>query len=115
MITATQVMLRSVAMRRWLLAAAMFGAVPGAQAADLPDLPVLRGGLTEGLTTSRVNWQGFYAGGQAGYGSSNENFRGSTSTMTSAVLANTLIESEMGVSRWNVGLGKQSVHSKGYG
>lgn len=56
-------------MRRFLLAAAMFGAVCGAQAADMPDLPVLRGAFTDGLTTAKVNWQGVYIGGQAAYGS----------------------------------------------
>jgi opacity protein-like surface antigen len=58
-------------MRRFLLAAVMFGAGSVAQAADMPDLPILRGAFTEGLTTSRVNWQGVYIGGQAAYGSIN--------------------------------------------
>ena len=35
-------------MRRILLAAVMLGAVSGAQAADLPELPILRGGLPTG-------------------------------------------------------------------
>jgi outer membrane immunogenic protein len=56
-------------MRRFLLVAVMFGAVSGAQAADLPDLPILRGAFTDGLTSSRVIWQGGYIGGQASYGS----------------------------------------------
>ena len=49
-------------MRRFLLAAVMFGAVSGAQAADLPDFPVLRG--SQGLSTPTRNWDGWYAGGQ---------------------------------------------------
>src|SRR5262245_27997992 len=56
-------------MRRLLLVAAMCGAVGTARAADMPDLPILRGGLTEGLSTTNVNWQGFYGGGQVSYGS----------------------------------------------
>jgi outer membrane immunogenic protein len=56
-------------MRRLLLAAMMFGAVSGARAADMPDLPILRGSYTDGLTSSRVNWQGYYVGGQADYSS----------------------------------------------
>jgi outer membrane immunogenic protein len=56
-------------MRRFLLVAVMFGAVSGAQAADLPDLPILRGAFTDGLIPSRVIWQGGYIGGQASYGS----------------------------------------------
>lgn len=102
-------------MRRFLLAAMMFGAVSGAYAADMPDFPALRGGFTDGLRARPVNWQGFYVGGQAGYGSSDENFNGSTSTMIGALLANTSIESEMGVSRWNLGLGKESARTTGYG
>lgn len=53
-------------MRRFLLAVVMCGAVSGAQAADLPDFPALRGGFGP---TSRVNWQGWYVGGQVSYGS----------------------------------------------
>src|SRR5712691_13529837 len=59
----------SVAMRRVLLAAAMLGAAAGAQAADMPDLPILRGAFTEGPTAAPVNWQGYYIGGQGSYGS----------------------------------------------
>jgi len=47
-------------MRRFVLAAVMFGAASGAWAADMPDVPVLRGAFTEGLSTSKVNWQGYY-------------------------------------------------------
>jgi outer membrane immunogenic protein len=102
-------------MRRFLLAAVMFGAASGAHAADLPDLPILRGAYTDGLTTSRVNWQGFYIGGQAGYGSSDEHFNnGSMSNMLAALLANNVIQ-QMGVSQWNLGLGGNSSRSSAYG
>ncbi|SFK25081.1 outer membrane beta-barrel protein [Bradyrhizobium sp. Gha] len=102
-------------MRRLLVAAVMLGSVSAAHAADMPDLPVLRGGFTDGLSDARPNWQGSYIGAQAGYGSSDENFNGSTSNMMAALLADTLIESEMGVSQWNLGLGKASRRSTGYG
>jgi outer membrane immunogenic protein len=102
-------------MRGLLLAAAIFGAAQGAHAADMPDLPILRGAVSDGLTSSRVNWQGFYIGGQAGYGSSDENFNGSTSNMIAALLANSNIEAEMGVSQWNLGLGKESKRTSGFG
>lgn len=52
-------------MRGLLLAVAMFGAVSGAQAADMPDF--LRGSLPAG-PSPRVSWQGYYVGGQAAYG-----------------------------------------------
>ena len=74
-------------MRRLLLAAAMLGTVSAAHAADMPDLPILRGSFTDGLSKSGVNWQGSYIGAQGGYGSSDENFRGSTSNMMAALLA----------------------------
>jgi len=53
-------------MRRLLLAAAMLGTASGTQAADLP---FLRGSFTDGLTTTKVFWQGYYLGGQLAYGS----------------------------------------------
>jgi opacity protein-like surface antigen len=93
----------------------MFGAVSGARAADLSDLPILRGAFTEGLSNAKVNWQGYYVGGQAGYGSSDENFNGSTANMAQALLADTLIDASMQVSQWNLGLGKNSARSSAYG
>ncbi|WP_439359898.1 outer membrane protein [Bradyrhizobium sp. DASA03007] len=102
-------------MRRLMVAAAMLGTVSAAHAADMPDLPILRGSFTDGLSTSTVNWQGSYIGAQAGYGSSDENFNGSTSNMMASLLADTLIESSMGVSQWNLGLGKASQRTTGYG
>jgi outer membrane immunogenic protein len=102
-------------MRRLWLVAAVLGSATAAHAADMPDLPVLRGALTDGLSSARPNWQGSYIGGQAGYGSSDENFSGSTSNMMSALLADTLIQSAMGVSQWNLGLGKASQRTTGYG
>ena len=56
-------------MRRFLLVALICGAASVARAADMPDLPFLRGSFTDGLTSARVNWQGYYIGGQASYGS----------------------------------------------
>jgi len=62
-------------MRGHLIIAMMFVAASGAQAADMPDFPPLRG--SQGLTTTAVNWQGWYIGGQGGYGSSDANLSGS--------------------------------------
>jgi outer membrane immunogenic protein len=98
-------------MRRFLLAAMMFGATAGAHAADMPDF--LRGSLPAGPPAT-VNWRGFYVGGQYGYGSSDENFTGSTSNMLAALLQNNVIQ-EMGVSQWNLGLGKDSARSSAFG
>src|SRR5438874_12333916 len=104
----------SVAMRRLVLAAAMFGMACGAQAADMPDLPILRGSYVEELTTTRVNWRGFYVGGQAGYGSSDEKFTGSNANMLAALLDHNVIQ-EMQVPQWNLGLGGQSARTSAYG
>src|SRR5438093_10943070 len=81
-------------MRRFLLAAMMLGAPAGAQAADMPDLPILRGGFTERPTT--VNWQGYYIGGQGGYGSSDEDFGRfpSAGPLMAALLACTTCEDQ---------------------
>jgi opacity protein-like surface antigen len=101
-------------MRRLLLAAVMFGAASSAQAADMPDLPILRGAYTDGLTTARVNWQGVYVGGQGGLGTSDMNFTGATKSVAAHLLANTTIEAAGGVSSWPIG-GKVSVHGNGVG
>ena len=98
-------------MRGFLLAAVMFGAASGAQAADMPDF--LRGSLPAGPAPT-VNWQGYYIGAQAGYGSSDENLSGSNATMLAALLDHNVIE-EMQVSQWNLGLGKRSARSSAFG
>jgi outer membrane immunogenic protein len=102
-------------MRRFVLAALMFGVACGAHAADLSDLPILRGSFIDGPGAPSVNWQGYYIGAQGGYGASDENFNGSTSDMIAALLADTTIESEMGVSQWNLGLGKASARTSAFG
>src|SRR3569833_3843623 len=102
-------------MRSLVLAVVMSCAVSAAHAADLPDLPILRGGLTEGLSTSRVNWEGYYVGAQGGYGSSDEKFSGSNQTMAAALLANTDIESAYAVSSWPLPFGKTAGQTSAYG
>ena len=56
-------------MRRFVLATAMMGMAFGAQAADMPDQPVLRGSLSP-AGPRVVNWAGFYVGGQVDYNAS---------------------------------------------
>ncbi len=102
-------------MRRLILAAILAGVVSGAQAADLPDLPVLRGPISEGLMGPRpVYWQGFYVGGQAATGVSDMNFTGATREITARLLTGTAIESEGAVSSWPL-LGKESRSKYGFG
>ena len=100
-----------VAMRGIVLAVAMLAAGSGAHAADMPDY--LRGSLPAGPSPI-VNWRGFYIGGQAGYGSSDEKFAGSNSNMLAALLDHNVIQ-EMQVSQWNLGLGGQSARSSAFG
>jgi outer membrane immunogenic protein len=102
-------------MRRLVVVVALTtGAVSGAHAADLSDLPILRGSFSEGLSASHVNWEGFYAGGQGGYGSSDENFNGSTTNMIATLVDSNVIQ-QMSVAQWNLGLGKESARSSSYG
>ena len=79
----------------------------GAQAADMPDLPILRGSFTEGLSSTHVNWQGFYVGGQAAYGSSDENFSRLDSNMLEAC-STTSSSSRWGSRRWNFAWARQT-------
>jgi opacity protein-like surface antigen len=99
-------------MRRLVVAMMVAGTAQAAQAADLPDFSALRGPV--GISRGVVNWQGFYAGGQAGIGSSDMNFSGATSDLASQLLWGTTIEAEGHVSDWPV-LGKKSQQSHGFG
>lgn len=102
-------------MRRLILAAILAGVVSGAQAADMPDIPILRGAMSEGLMSPRpVYWQGFYVGGQVATGVSDMNFRGATTDVAARLLSGTALENEGGVSRWPV-LGKESRSTTGFG
>jgi outer membrane immunogenic protein len=101
-------------MRRFLLSVVMCVAVSAAQAADLSDLPILRGAYTDGLTTTRVNWQGVYVGGQGGIGTSEMNFSGVTQQLASRLLVNTAVENFGGIAELPLG-GKTAVHGNGVG
>jgi opacity protein-like surface antigen len=94
------------------MTAALLVMAQSAQAADLSDLPILRGPLTDGL--SRTNWQGYYIGAQAGTGQSDMNFTGATRDITAHLLANTAMENTASVSSWPL-LGKSSQTGNAYG
>jgi len=100
-------------MRRLAVAMMVAGVAQAAQAADLPDFSALRGPV--GISRGVVNWQGFYAGGQAGYGSADMNFSSSNSAMIAQLLANTNIENEMNVSSWPLLGGKTNTHQSQVG
>jgi outer membrane immunogenic protein len=99
----------SVAMRRLVLTVVMLGAVSGAQAADWSDLPILRG--TQGLTTARTTWQGYYVGGQASYGLANMNFAHANDGIAEGLMPYSPVKSLTGLPV----LGKSSNPNTGFG
>ncbi|MCB1411795.1 MAG: porin family protein [Xanthobacteraceae bacterium] len=100
-------------MRKLVMAAILvFGTVQGTQAADLP---ILRGALSDSYGPRVVNWQGYYIGGQAGYGSADMDFSRSNSGQIARLLDNTVIESGMSVSQWPIGIGKESIRHEAFG
>jgi len=97
-------------MRKYLVAATIWGAASAAHAADLPDLPVLRGSFTDGLSTSRTNWSGFYVGGQGDYGALTANIP----PAVNADLQASYTSGTSNVYRW-VDLGQAKGTTSGYG
>jgi outer membrane immunogenic protein len=97
-------------MRRLLLAAMMFGAASGAQAADMPDF--LHGSLTPGPSAPTRNWDGWYAGGQIGYSSAEIDFGHATKTLTNFMLRNTVLQEP--VEQWAL-LSKNHAQGTGFG
>lgn len=99
-------------MRRLMLAAAMLGTVSAAHAADMPDLPILRGGFTDGLSKSSVNWDGFYVGGQFGFATTEMDFSRAPKSMTDFMLRDSILQAPVG--GWSL-LPKNHVQSTGFG
>jgi opacity protein-like surface antigen len=104
-------------MRRIVVAMMVAMAAGSAQAADLPDLtdlPILRGGFRDGLSTRSARWQGFYVGAQAGYGSADMNFAGSNDELIARALGpnNILLDVATSVSQAH---GKVSVRQTTFG
>lgn len=76
-------------MRRLFLAAVMFGAATGAQAADMPDF--LRGTLPATSTPTR-NWDGWYVGGQVGQSWTNTDYGRTVVSMTNSLFRSTTLQ-----------------------
>jgi outer membrane immunogenic protein len=96
-------------MRRLLLAAMVFGAASGAQAADMSDF--LRGSLGSSSTPTR-NWDGWYVGGQIGYSSANIDFSHASKTLTNFTLRNSVLQTP--VEQWAL-LSKNPAQTTGFG
>jgi outer membrane immunogenic protein len=101
-------------MRGLLLTAVMFGVVTTAQAADLSDLPILRGSFSDGLTRGSVNWAGVYIGGQVTHGAADMNFTNSGQDLLAKVLNNVDLETQFDISKWPL-LSTAHMQSSGYG
>jgi outer membrane immunogenic protein len=97
-----------VAMRRLVLAAVTFGAVSGAQAADMPDF--LRGSIATAPVTR--NWDGWYVGGQVGYTSADIDFSHAPKTLTNFMLGNSVLQEP--VSQW-AALSENHAQATGFG
>ena len=101
-------------MRRFLLVAVMYGAASVAQAADMPDLPFLRGSFTDGLSTATVNWGGGYIGGHVSHGAADMDFTNSGKDLLEKLLNNVDLEAQFNISQWPLA-GKAHMQSSGYG
>jgi outer membrane immunogenic protein len=101
-------------MRRYLVAAVMCGVIGSAEAADMPDLPILRGGLSDGLSSSSVNWQGGYIGGHVAHGAADMDFTNSGQDLLAKLLNNVDLESQFNISKWPL-LGKAHMQNSGFG
>jgi opacity protein-like surface antigen len=111
MIDASSELRWSVAMRRFLLAAVMYGTASIAQAADMP---FLRGSFTDGLSTGTVNWQGAYFGAHASYGAADMDFTNSGQDLLAKLLNNVDVQAQFNISSWPL---QSTAHmqSSGYG
>jgi opacity protein-like surface antigen len=96
-----------------LLAVAICGAaMSGSHAADLADLPILRGPV--GLSSSRTNWAGVYFGGQAARGVADMDFTNSGQDLLAKLLNNVDLEQQFNISKWPL-LGKSHASGTGFG
>jgi len=96
-------------MRRFVLATAMVGMAFGAEAADMPDLPVLRGSM---ISMPTRTWDGWYVGGQASYSAVGADFSKSIVGLTNFIFRDSVLQqptSEFGL------LPKTTTQGTGFG
>lgn len=96
-------------MRRFVLATAMVGMAFGAEAADMPDLPILRGSM---VSAPARTWDGWYVGGQASYTAMDANFSKSIVGLTNFIFRDSVLQqptSEFGL------LPKTTTQGTGFG
>ncbi|MBY0380938.1 MAG: outer membrane beta-barrel protein [Xanthobacteraceae bacterium] len=99
-------------MRRVVVATLLAGLAQTAHAADLPDFGALRGPV--GYQSNVVNWQGYYVGGQASYGSADIGLKNAVKNLLGQQLNNVDLQSQFGISNWPL-LGDASNQGSGFG
>ncbi len=99
-------------MRRLVLATAMFGMAFGAQAADMPDVPILRGSMAPTLSRTSTNWDGWYAGGQGSYSAVQADFTKSVVGLTNFVFRDSVLQQP--TSQFTL-LSKTNTQANGFG
>jgi opacity protein-like surface antigen len=92
----------------------MCGMTAGAHAADLSDLPILRGGFTEGLSNTSINWSGVYVGGSVSRGGMDADFTNSTKDLLTKLVNNSAADTTFNVSNWPL-LGTAHTSNTAYG
>lgn len=99
-------------MRRLWLVVAVLGSVSAAHAADMPDLPVLRGGFTDGLSKTSHNWDGAYVGVNGGYTTNATDFSQSVVGLTNFIFRDSVLQQP--TASWSL-LNKTNAQSTNFG
>ena len=99
-------------MRRLWVVAAVFGSVSAAHAADMPDLPVLRGGFTDGLSKTTHNWDGAYFGVNGGYTADATDFSQSVVGLTNFIFRDSVLQQP--TANWSL-MNKTNTQSTNFG
>ncbi|MFK4510395.1 outer membrane beta-barrel protein [Bradyrhizobium daqingense] len=99
-------------MRRLMLVAAILGTVSAAHAADLSDLPILRGSVSEGLSKTTRSWDGAYVGGNFGYTTDSSDFGQSVVGLTNYIFRDSVLQGP--TSTWSL-LSKNTAQGTNFG
>ena len=95
----------------WLVVAAL-ASVSAAHAADMPDLPVLRGGFTDGLSKTSHNWDGAYVGVNGGYTANATDFSQSVVGLTNFIFRDSVLQQP--TANWSL-MNKTNTQSTNFG
>jgi opacity protein-like surface antigen len=92
--------------------AAVLGSVSAAHAADMPDLPALRGGFTDGLSKTSHNWDGAYVGVNGGYTTDATDFSQSVVGLTNFIFRDSVLQQP--TANWSL-MNKTNTQSTSFG